>query len=69
MKNNMIESWSAFDSTLLCTWDGIKARKNAATSPALLPKVSFPRKYTGMTVNAPQKAVDHTNMNPTESST
>ena len=67
MKNRINASWSAFDRTLLCTWLGVSASRNAATSPALLPKVSFPRKYTGMTVSAPHIADDQTSMNPTAS--
>ena len=65
----MNASWSALDSTLLWTWVGMIASKKADIRPARLPNVSLPRKNTGTTVRAPQKAVDHTNMNPTASLT
>src|SRR4030042_3428653 len=68
MKNNMNESWSASESTLRCTWLGISAKKKAAASPERFPNVSLPRKYVGTTVSAPQKAVDHMNVQRTASS-
>ena len=68
IRNRMIASWSALESTLRWTCAGMIAKKNAAARPTRLPNVSLPRKYTGTTVRAPQNAVDQTRKNPTESS-